>query len=105
VLEERTSAVMAAFSSLVFCLRHLGAVALQAAAIGLAGLLLVALWAGLDSLWPTTGYKTQIVTLLLAEALMLGRIGLRLALQGSQIALVRRARLAEGPLPPPSEAQ
>jgi hypothetical protein len=93
VVEDRRSAVMAFFSSAVFCLRHVGAVVLQGALVGLAGLLLIAIWTGLDRLWPTTGYKTQIVTLLLAEALMLGRIGLRLALQGSQIALYRRTQL------------
>jgi hypothetical protein len=92
VVEERRSAVMAFFSSLAFCLRHPASVAAQAAVVGLAGLLLLALWTAIDSVWGTTGFKTQIVTLLLAEALMLGRIGLRLALQGSQIALYRRLR-------------
>jgi hypothetical protein len=92
VIEERASAVMAMFSSLAFCLRHPLAVAAQAVLVGLAGLLLVALWTALDSVWETTGYKTQLVTLLLAEALMLARIGLRLGLQASQIALFRRAR-------------
>lgn len=92
VVEERASAVMAMVSSLAFCLRHPLVVMGQAAVIGLAGLLLVALWTALDSLWVTTGYKTQLVTLLLAEALMLGRIALRLGLQASQIALFRRTR-------------
>jgi hypothetical protein len=92
VVEERASAVMATFSSLAFCLRHPLAVAGQAALVGLAGLLMVALWTALDSVWVTTGYKTQLVTLLLAEALMLGRIGLRLGLQAGQIALFRRTR-------------
>lgn len=90
VLEERTSALLAVFSSFAFCLRHLPRAAGQYALVALAGALLLALWHALDSAWTTTGYKTQVVALLMAEAWMLGRIALRLGLQGGQIALYRR---------------
>ena len=55
--------------------------------------MLLGLWSVVDSAWVTTGYKTQIVTLLLAQALMFGRIALRVGLQASQIALYRRLAL------------
>ena len=90
VLEERASAVLALFSAFAFCVRHLLRAAGQYATVALVGLLLLVLWRAFDSVWVTTGYKTQLVTLLLAEALMLGRIALRLGLQGGQIALYRR---------------
>jgi hypothetical protein len=89
VLEERTSSVLAYFSAFVFCLRHLLRAAGQLALVMLAGVVLLALWHALDSAWVTTGYRTQLVTLLLAQLLMLGRIGLRVGLQASQIALYR----------------
>jgi hypothetical protein len=94
VLEERASALLAFFSALFFCLRHLLRVAGQLALVGLAGVLLLGLWGALDSAWVTTGYKTQIVTLILAQALMLGRIGLRVGLSASQIALYRAVNRA-----------
>jgi hypothetical protein len=90
VLEERSSAVLSVFSAFAFCLRHLLRTAGQYALVALAGMLLFALWHSLDSAWTTTGYKTQLVTLFLAEGLLLGRIALRLGLQASQIALYRR---------------
>ena len=52
--------------------------------------MLLALWHAIDSAWVTTGYKTQLVTLALAQALMLGRITLRVGLSAGQIALYRR---------------
>lgn len=90
VLEERASALLAVFSAFAFCLRHLLRTAGQLALVALAGVLLLAIWHVLDAAWVTTGYKTQFVTLLLAEALLLGRIALRVGLQASQIALYRR---------------
>lgn len=94
VLEERSSAVLAFFSALVFCVRHFLRTAGQLAVVALFGLLLLGLWHAVDSVWVTTGYKTQIVTLLLAQALMFGRIALRVGLQASQIALYRRTTAA-----------
>lgn len=90
VVEERSSALLSVVSSLGFCLRHLFPAVAQLAAVGLAALAVLALWHLVDAAWVTTGYKTQIVTLLLAEALMLVRIALRLGLSASQIALYRR---------------
>jgi hypothetical protein len=90
VLEERASALLAVFSAFAFCLRHLLRTTGQYALVALAGVVLLWLWYAVDSAWVTTGYKTQIVTLLLAQTLMLGRIALRLGLYASQIALYRR---------------
>ena len=92
VLEERASAVLAFFSAFVFCVRHLLRATAQLVLVALAGLVLLGLWNVVDSAWVTTGYKTQIVTLLLAQALMFGRIALRVGLQASQIALYRRSQ-------------
>jgi hypothetical protein len=90
VVEERSSAVLAWWSALAFCLRHPLGTAGQLGAVGLASMLLLALWHAADSVWVTTGYKTQAVTLLLAQGLMWGRIALRVGLQGGQIVLYRR---------------
>jgi hypothetical protein len=89
VLEERSSAVLAYLTSLGFTLANLGRVAGQYAAVGLAGALLLALWAAFDARWVTTGYKSQVVTLVLFQAVVLSRIGLRLVLLGGQVALYR----------------
>jgi hypothetical protein len=94
VLEERASALLAFVSGLAFCLRHPLRTAGQLALVGIAGVVLLASWHGLDSAWATTGYKTQAVTLLLAQGLVLGRIALRVGLQASQIALYRRLQPA-----------
>jgi hypothetical protein len=90
VLEERSSALLAVVSALAFCLRHLLRTVGQYALVALAGVVVLGLWYALDSVWVTTGYKTQVVTLLLAQTLMLSRIALRLGLSASQIALYRR---------------
>jgi hypothetical protein len=90
VLEERSSAVLALLSAAALCLAHFwrtfGHVLLMAA-LGLAGL---AAWSVLDAHWETTGYKTQIVTLVLLEALVFLRIFLRVATAGGQVALARQ---------------
>jgi hypothetical protein len=90
VLEERSSAVLALLSAVTFALaRPLRAFGhyLAVAALGVA---LLSVWSVLDSRWETVGYGTQLVTLLLAQGLMAGRIGLRLALWAGQIVLYRR---------------
>jgi hypothetical protein len=102
VLEERASAVLAFASAAVFCLRHLLATVGQMAVVGSGALLLLALWQAVDSAWVTTGYKTQVVTLLLAQILMFGRIALRLGLQASQIGLYRLIQTAAPPAGPPA---
>ena len=90
VLEERSSAALALLSSAGLCLAHFARTfghVLLMAALGLAGL---GLWTVLDRHWQTTGYKTQIVTLLLLEGLVFLRIFLRVATAGGQVALARR---------------
>jgi hypothetical protein len=99
VLEERASAVLAVLSGASFCLRHLLRTAGQYAAVIVLGLLLLAAWRGVDGRWRTTGYKTQLVTLVLAEAMLLGRMALRLALAGGQISLYRRLTAASATPP------
>jgi hypothetical protein len=89
VLEERSSAFLAFLTSLGFTVRNLGRVAGQYAAVGLAGGLVVAVWAAFDARWPTTGYRSQLLTLLLFQAVVLARIALRLVLLASQLALYR----------------
>ncbi len=90
VLEERSSAILALLSALSFCARNLARAAGLYGLIALASVLLLALWNALDGAWAVTGYKTQIVALLLAQALVLGRIALRLTLLGGQLSLYRR---------------
>jgi hypothetical protein len=89
VVEERSSAILAYLSSLSFCLANARKAFGHYAAMLLIGGLLVLLWQALDGRWDATGYKTQLVTLLMAEGFMLARIGLRLALLGGQVALYR----------------
>jgi hypothetical protein len=90
VLEERASAVLALLSAAALCLAHFARTfghVLLMAALTVAGL---AAWTVLDRHWETTGYKTQILTLLLLEALVFFRIFLRVATAGGQVALARR---------------
>ena len=91
VVEERSSALLALVSSLGFCLRQLGRTAGHYAAVAGLALLLAAAWALLDAAWPVSGYRTQLVSLVLAQALVGGRIFLRLSLMGGQVALYRRS--------------
>jgi len=89
VVEERSSAVLAYCSAISFCVRHLLRAAGQYLAVGIVAVALLAVWSLLDGAWETTGYKTQIVTLLLGQGLVFGRIALRLVLLSSQLALYR----------------
>jgi hypothetical protein len=59
--------------------------------LALLAVLLAAAWAALDGAWPVTGYRTQIPSLLLAQLLVGGRLFLRLALMGGQVAVYRRS--------------
>lgn len=90
VVEERSSAILAFLSSLAFCFRNVLRTFGHYLAVAGLGLLLLVLWNALDSRWEVSGYKTQIVSLLLAQALVFGRLGLRLMLMGGQIALYRK---------------
>lgn len=90
VLEERSSAVLAFVSSLGFCLRHFWWTAGHYLLLTLAPIALVLAWSGLDSHWVPTGYRTQLVSLVLAQGLIFGKIWLRLALLGGQVSIFRR---------------
>jgi hypothetical protein len=90
VVEERSSALLAFLSSISFCLRNLGRVAGQYVTVAALGGLLILVWNAVDSRWETVGYRTQIITLALGQVFVLLRIGLRLALLASQVALYRR---------------
>jgi hypothetical protein len=96
VVEERASALLAWLSALAFCLAHLRKTAGIYLGLALLGVVLLGAWHAVDGLWSPTGYKSQVVTLLLAEALVFGRIALRLWLFASQTALYRRVGLPQG---------
>jgi hypothetical protein len=91
VLEERSSALLAWVSALAFCTRNILRVAGQYAALSLAAAAALVVWRLLDGAFTTTGYKTQLVALLLMQALVFSRIFLRLALLGGQLEIYRRA--------------
>lgn len=95
VVEERGSALLAFLSSLAFCLGNLLRTAGHLLAIVLLGAGAVVVWNALDGRWETTGYKTQLVALLLAQGLILVRLGLRLALLAGQVALFRHLATGE----------
>jgi hypothetical protein len=90
VTEERSSALLAFVSAAGFCLRRLPAVAGHVLAVALLGVLLLAAWRAVDGALAVTGFKTQILGLLLMQAFMAARIALRLALLGGQAALYGR---------------
>jgi hypothetical protein len=90
VLEERSSAILAVVSAAGFAIGNFRHALGQYLVVGVAGVGLLVFWKDIDSAWHATGYATQLVTLLLAQSLMLGRIGLRLALLASQMALYRQ---------------
>ncbi|HEX6738633.1 MAG TPA: hypothetical protein VF310_10190 [Vicinamibacteria bacterium] len=91
VLEERASAVLALASAVAFAGRHLLKVLGHYFTVVAAGVLLLAAWGLVDGAWETTGYKTQLLALALFQALVFGRMFLRLALMGGQLALYRRS--------------
>lgn len=89
VLEERRSALLAFVSALGFCLRRLGAVLGQYLAIALLAGLSLGLWSLLDGAFAVTGWGTQLAAFALMQAFVFVRIGLRLALLGGQLELLR----------------
>lgn len=90
VLEERSSAILAWLSALGFCGVNLVKTLGHYFGVVLLGLLLLASWNALDARIDTTGYKTQLITLALAQGLVLLRIALRLSIFGGQMALYRK---------------
>lgn len=90
VLEERSSALLAWLSALGFCAANAARTAGHYLLVVASGAALVALWAWLDGGLATTGYRSQLLALALAQGLVLARIALRLSLLGGQLALYRR---------------
>jgi hypothetical protein len=100
VLEERSSALLAVLSALAFALANLLATIVIAGGLALLGLLALALWQAFDQAWTATGFRTQALTLLAMQGLVLARILLRVALGGALMDLYRRRTL----LPLPAQA-
>lgn len=98
VIEDRQSAVLAILSGASLAARNLGAAAAQYLGTGLVGAGLLAAWGLVESVFEPTGFRTQIVFLGMAEGLVASRIGLRLWLLASQVALHRRAQAQGSPL-------
>jgi hypothetical protein len=92
VLEERRSALLAFLSAKAFVLRNAAAVLGHFAAVLCLGVAVIAAFVATDAALPVTGYRTQLLALLLMQLVVLLRIGLRLALAGGQLALLQRAR-------------
>lgn len=92
VLEERRSALLALLSAKAFLLRNPGAAIGHFAAILALGSVVIASLTAADAALPVTGYRSQLPVFLLLQAIVLARIGLRLALAGGQIALLRLRR-------------
>jgi hypothetical protein len=90
VVEDRQSAVLAFLSGLSLAVRHLGSAALQYLGVAVVGGALLALWGFVEAVFEPTGFRTQLVFFVAAEALVASRIGLRLWLLASQVALHRR---------------
>ena len=90
VVEERSSALLAWLSSVGFCLRQAPRVLGHYFSLVVVGAAALWLFARLDPLLSTTGYKTQILALLVMQAFVLLRIALRLSLLAGQTALYRR---------------
>ncbi len=92
VREERLSAVLAVVSSLGFCARNLPAALGQYAAVGAAGVCLLALFGAADDRLTVVGWRSQALALALFQAFLAGRIVLRLGLLASQLELQERRR-------------
>jgi hypothetical protein len=89
VREERLSSVLAFLSSLGFCARNAFAALGQYLVIGAAGVALVALFGALDARLEVIGWRSQLLALVLFEAVVALRIALRLALLAGQTELQR----------------
>ena len=91
VVEERSSALLAWLSCLGFCLREAPRVLGHYFSMVASGAAALWLFVRIDPLVSTTGYKTQILALLLMQGFVLLRIALRLCLLAGQTALYRRS--------------
>jgi len=92
VREERLSALLAFVSSAGFCARRFAAAAGQYAAVFLLGALLLLAFALVDARIAATGFRTQLLALVLFELFVAARIALRLGLLASQLELQERER-------------
>ena len=99
VLEERSSAALAIVSALGLALSRLWATIVVTGALALLAALVLAIWLAFDDAWATTGFRSQIVTLVVMQAVLLARILVRLALPASLMALHRRHAAESAPLP------
>jgi hypothetical protein len=90
VVEDRRSAVLAFLSGGSLAARHLGSSSLQYLGVGMVGALSLVVWGLVESAFEPTGFRTQLVFFVAAEALVASRMGLRLWLLASQVALHRR---------------
>jgi hypothetical protein len=88
-VEERSSAVLAWVSALGFCFANLRRTIAPYLVVGLVAVLLLVVWKALDASVPTFGYRSQLLTLAIGQAFILGRIALRLWLLASQVAVYR----------------
>jgi len=89
VREERRSAALALVSSLGFCTRNLFAALGQYGVVIVLGLLLLAAFGAFDRRFAVTGWRSQLVLLGVFQAVLLGRITLRLGLLAGQLELLR----------------
>ncbi len=87
VREERLSAALAFLSSLGFCARNVLAALGQYVVVGALGLAVLLLFGALDQHLAVTGWKSQLVALVLFQAVLSARIALRLGLLASQLEL------------------
>ncbi len=95
VVEERASALLAFVSALSFCVRSFTRTFGHYLAVAVLGVTLLGLWRLVDGAYATTGYKTQLLTLLLFQLFVLARLALRVMLMGGQLALYRRLAAPE----------
>jgi len=94
VVEDRESALLALLSGVALAMRNLGSAVTQYLGVAVVGGGLLALFGLIDSVFEPTGFRTGLVFFLGAEAFVASRIGLRLWLLASQVALHRRASAA-----------
>jgi hypothetical protein len=90
VLEERKSAALALLSAFAFALGRPLRTFGHYLALVVMGAALLMVWGVADGLWAPRGYTTQVVTFVMAQAVVAGRIALRLALWAGQLTLLRR---------------
>lgn len=98
VLEERSSAALAVLSALAFAVTRLPATIVVVCALAILGGLALALWQAFDQAWATTGFRTQIVTFVAMQALVLWCILLRVGLAGALMDLYRRHSAGGAPV-------